>query len=192
MKRKTAIIFASKRNEAKRQRNFFTSMRKKCFFVCFRVWSVTKMKWTENKTKKKRNEKILEAKQSENSSKYALLISLWSEAKRSENKFFFAWAWETDLISLCFALKRTIFFAKPAHPTWWVVYLLLMNKLLKYAPLRESLEKNRKPLRVGDHSTVLYVCPNILHTYHLVTLFFKATVSTTGLRFFFSWLNRPG
>jgi hypothetical protein len=56
-----AVIFASKRNEAKRKRNFFRFHAKKsAFFACFasmrnvEIWSETKMKWIENKMKKKR------------------------------------------------------------------------------------------------------------------------------------------
>ncbi len=96
-KRKTPIIFASKRNEAKQKwKNaiIFASKRNgskifslwcenSVFLACFRIWSETKMKLTENKAKKRlfrfalkrnekiesetrRNEKIMEAKQSEN------------------------------------------------------------------------------------------------------------------------------
>ncbi len=57
-----AVIFASKRNEAKRKRNFFRFDAKICdFFACFalmrniEIWSETKMKQSENETKKKRN-----------------------------------------------------------------------------------------------------------------------------------------
>jgi ABC-type transporter MlaC component len=83
---------------------------------------------------KRKDRKLIEAKQkmfgSEIKQKYALLISLWSEAKnskrnkakRSEKKNFVFHvtvrnACKTDLVSLRFALKRKIFFAKPAHPT---------------------------------------------------------------------------
>ncbi len=54
-----AVIFALKRNEAKRKRNFFRFDAKKSdFFACFtsmrniEIWSETKMKQSENKTKK--------------------------------------------------------------------------------------------------------------------------------------------
>jgi hypothetical protein len=142
-KRKKAIIFASKRNERK-----IVSLRceKSVFFACFRIKSETKMKLSENKAKKrlfrfalKRNEKIgsetkrNEAKrknyESETERKYALLISLWSEAKNSKrneakrsekNVVFFHVsvqnACETDLVSLRFALKRKIFFCKTGAP----------------------------------------------------------------------------
>ncbi len=59
---KNAVIFASKRNEAKRKRNLFRFDAKKWFFACFRFWSETKMKWCENKTKKKRKSNEKEAK----------------------------------------------------------------------------------------------------------------------------------
>jgi hypothetical protein len=49
---KTAVIFASKRNEAKRKQNFFTSMRKKCFFSCFRIWIEMKRKQNEKEAKR--------------------------------------------------------------------------------------------------------------------------------------------
>jgi hypothetical protein len=32
---KSAVIFASKRNEVKWKQNFFASMHKRCFFACF-------------------------------------------------------------------------------------------------------------------------------------------------------------
>ncbi len=50
---KTAIIFASRLNEEKRKRNFFRFYAKKMFFVCFCIWSETKMKLSEIKMKKK-------------------------------------------------------------------------------------------------------------------------------------------
>jgi hypothetical protein len=31
----------------------FALMQKKCFFACFFIWNYTKIKWSENKTKKK-------------------------------------------------------------------------------------------------------------------------------------------
>jgi hypothetical protein len=62
MKVGCAVIFALKRNEAKRKRNFFRfDAKKSVFFACFalmrnvEIWSETKMKRSENETKKKRN-----------------------------------------------------------------------------------------------------------------------------------------
>jgi hypothetical protein len=79
---------------------------------------------------KQKNRKWNKAKQkifgSETKRKYAVLILLWSEVKNSKRKkggtilFFHVSvqkACETDLVSLHFALKRKIFFAKLAHPS---------------------------------------------------------------------------
>jgi hypothetical protein len=74
-KRKTAIIFASKRKEAKRKRICLPRCEKSFFSLVFA--SEAKRKWNEAKRKRKRSErKMFKAKQSENSSKYALLILL--------------------------------------------------------------------------------------------------------------------
>jgi hypothetical protein len=56
-----AVIFASKRNEAKRKRKFFCFDAKKVFFRLF-----SHLKRNENEIKRKQNEKFFEAKQSEN------------------------------------------------------------------------------------------------------------------------------
>ncbi len=61
-----AVIFASKRNEAKRKRNCFRfDAKKRAFFACFasmrnlEIWSETKMERNKNKTKKKRKTAII-------------------------------------------------------------------------------------------------------------------------------------
>jgi hypothetical protein len=76
------VIFALKRNEAKRKRNLFRfDAKKSAFFICFalmqnvEIWSETKMKRTETETKKKQNFPS---------------FSLWSEMKRNRSKIVFA------------------------------------------------------------------------------------------------------
>jgi hypothetical protein len=64
----------SLRSEMKRSEIFSLRCEKSVFSLVFA--SEAKRKLNEAKTKKKGNEKFLEAKQSEISSKYALLISL--------------------------------------------------------------------------------------------------------------------
>jgi hypothetical protein len=95
-----AVIFASKRNEAKRKRNFFRFDAKKSdFFACFasmrnvEIWSETKMKQSENETKKKRNCRNFrfEAKWSETEPKFFSLwceksVWKWNEAKKTKKK----------------------------------------------------------------------------------------------------------
>ncbi len=65
------------------------------------------MLWSETKP----NEKIFEAKQSENLlywCRFGQKRKIRSKKKRTKN-LFFAWACETDLVSFCFALKRHFF-----------------------------------------------------------------------------------
>jgi hypothetical protein len=111
----------SLQSEMKRNRSeiLFASMRKEGFFASFRIWSETKMKWSENKTKKKQSETNNFLKRNKAkicSINFALVGSEKFEAKRSEKNFFFAWACETDLVSLRFALKRKIFFCETGAP----------------------------------------------------------------------------
>jgi hypothetical protein len=93
-----AVIFASERNEAKRKRNFFRFDAKKSdFFACFasmrnvETWIETKMKQSENETKKKRNCRNFrfEAKWSETEAKFFSLrceksVWKWIEAKKQK------------------------------------------------------------------------------------------------------------
>ncbi len=140
-KRKTSIIFASKWTEAKRKWKtalifaskqngseiFSLRCEKNVFSLVFA--SKSKRKWNEAKTKRKRSETKNFWKRNKGK-KYPLLILLWSESKNSKRKEaikkIFAWTCETDLVLLRFALKRKIFFAKPAHPTWdWPSHICL-------------------------------------------------------------------
>ncbi len=96
-----AVIFASKRNEAKRKRNFFATMRCDAFFACFasmrnvEIWSKTEMEQSENKTKKKRKTAIIIAsKRNEVKRKWnffrfnakKVFFRLFSHLKRNENE----------------------------------------------------------------------------------------------------------
>jgi hypothetical protein len=106
----------------KRNENEINRKQSEKTFISFRI---------EAKRKdRKRNEAKRKNYGSKTKRKYALLISLWSEAKNSKrnetkrsekNVVFFHVsvrnACETDLVSLRFALKRKFFFAKPAHPS---------------------------------------------------------------------------
>ncbi len=65
-KQKTAIIFASKRNEAKRKRNFFRFDAKKVSFCLLSHLKRNENEMKQKQNEKEANEKILEAKQSEN------------------------------------------------------------------------------------------------------------------------------
>ncbi len=117
-----AVIFASKRNEAKRKRNFFLFDAKKSVFRLF-----SHLKQNENEMKRKQNEK--EGKRSEtknfwkrNKAKIrSLLISLWSEAKNSKRKakknFFFRMSLRNGSRFASFLWSEKNFWAKPAHPT---------------------------------------------------------------------------
>ncbi len=92
-----AVIFASKRNEAKRKRNFFRfDAKKSAFFACFasmwnvEIWSETKMERSENKTKKKRKTAILFAsKRNEAKRKQKTAIIFASKQNGSEIVFRF-------------------------------------------------------------------------------------------------------
>jgi succinate dehydrogenase flavin-adding protein (antitoxin of CptAB toxin-antitoxin module) len=147
-KRKTAIIFASERNETKQKRKnaiIFASKRngskifllrceKSVIFACFRIWSKTKMKLSENKAKNVyfvslwSETKRSEAKRSEtkkirkqNKAKIrSINFALDGSEKKRKKKLFFHVsvrnACETDLVSLRFALKRQIFFCETGAP----------------------------------------------------------------------------
>ncbi len=89
-------------------------------FISFRLEAKQKIR-----SKTKRNEKFLEAKQSENTVylfRFGWKRKIWSEKKRNEAKkiFFFRVsvrnACETDLVSLCFALKRKNFWSETGAP----------------------------------------------------------------------------
>ncbi len=76
-----AVIFASKRNEAKRKRNFFRfDAKKKCFFRMFRIDVKRRnLKRNENGTKRKQNKKMKKSKKLPS-------FSLQSEMKRKGSK----------------------------------------------------------------------------------------------------------
>ncbi len=108
-----AVIFASKRNEGKRKRNFFRfDAKKNAFFACFasmrnvEIWSGTKMERKENKTKKKRKTAIIFSSK-RNEAKRKRKTAILFASKRNEAK-------RKRKTAIIFALKRNgseIFFA---------------------------------------------------------------------------------
>jgi hypothetical protein len=109
------------RSEMKENRSEIFSLRcrKSVFSLVFA--SEAKRKWNEAKTKQKRREtKKSEAKRkifgSETKWKYTLLISHWSEAKRSKKNFFSLEHTKRMRNGSRFTLKRKFFFCKTGLP----------------------------------------------------------------------------
>jgi hypothetical protein len=89
--RRCAVIFALKRNEAKRKRNFYRFEAKKSVFFAYfasmrnvEIWSETKMERSENKTKKKQKIFIFTSKR--NKAKRKRKTPIIFASKRNEAK----------------------------------------------------------------------------------------------------------
>ncbi len=134
------------RSEMKENRSEIFSLRcrKSVFPLVFA--SEAKRKWNEAKTKQKRSEtKKSEAKRkifgSETKWKYTILISHWSEAKRSKKIFFFARAYETHAKRISFHFEAKNFFLQNRltllYKNLWLFLIfsvepLILNLRLKF------------------------------------------------------------